>query len=100
MISEFLFPSSVKNMYRLKTVPMNFTQLTMIERLFFPVIFSNADFSVSDTAKGIKFVIGSINWTMCRPGIDNYGQSVEKMVAAIRKKGKTIIIIIMITHIH
>ncbi len=55
------------------------------QKNIFPVIFSDADFSLSDSAKGVKFVIGSINWTMLRPGIDDYGQSLEKMIHAIKK---------------
>ena len=55
------------------------------QKKIFPVIFSDTDFSLSDSAKGVTFVIGSINWTMLRPGIDDYGQSLEKLICAIKK---------------
>lgn len=39
------------------------------------------------TAKGVKFVISGINWTMCRPGVDDYSLSIEKLVDSMREKG-------------
>ena len=57
------------------------------KKVIFPVIFSDADFTVSDTAKGVKFVVSSINWTMCRPAIDDYRQSLDKLISAIKGKG-------------
>ena len=38
-------------------------------------------------AKGVKFVISSINWTMCRPGVDDYPCSLEKLVSSMRDQG-------------
>ena len=38
-------------------------------------------------AKGVKFVISGINWTMCRPGIDDYAMSLEKLIVSMREKG-------------
>ena len=60
------------------------------QKIIFPIIFSDVDFNVSDSSKGVKFIISSINWTMCRPGIDNYGQSLGKMIQAMKKKGSLV----------
>jgi DNA-binding beta-propeller fold protein YncE len=50
-------------------------------------MFEDVDFSLSESAKGVKFVISGINWTMCRPGVDDYTISLEKLIASMRDKG-------------
>ena len=58
------------------------------QKLIFPIMFEDVDFSVNDTAKGVKFVVSGINWTMCRPGVDDYASSLEKLVKGMREKGR------------
>ena len=58
------------------------------QKLIFPIMFEDVDFSVNDTAKGVKFVVSGINWTMCRPGVDDYAASLEKLVIGMREKGR------------
>ena len=58
------------------------------QKIIFPIMFSDVDFGVSETARGVKFVVSGINWTMCRPGVDDYALSIEKLSKAIREKGE------------
>ena len=43
--------------------------------MIFPVMFENVDFGASELAHGVKFVISGVNWTMCRPGVDDGSKS-------------------------
>ena len=47
------------------------------KKCIFPVIYEDVDFDSTDTGKGVKFVISSINWTMFRPGRDDYDKSLR-----------------------
>ena len=38
----------------------------------FPVIVENVDFSGTERARRVKYVVSGINWTMFRPGYDDY----------------------------
>ena len=53
----------------------------------FPVIFEDVDYSASEHARGVKYVIGSINWTMFRPGYDDYHLSLERLVRGMKDQG-------------
>lgn len=59
------------------------------QKLIFPVIFEDVDFGATDKAKGVKYVISGINWTMFRPNVDNYQASLGKLIQGMREKGKT-----------
>ena len=41
------------------------------QKLIFPVIFKDIDFSGSEKAHGVKYVIRGISWTMFHPGVDD-----------------------------
>lgn len=56
-------------------------------KLVFPVFYEHPDLSGSEQARGVKYVISGINWTMFRPGVDNYDESLEKLVAGLKSKG-------------
>ena len=53
----------------------------------FPLIFEDVDLNRDSTAQGIKFIISGINWTMCRPGLDDYNASISRLMLALREKG-------------
>ena len=57
------------------------------QRLIFPVIFENVDFGSSEKARGVKYVIGGINWTMFRPGVDDYHTSLGKLIQGMNEQG-------------
>lgn len=50
----------------------------------YPVILEDVDFGVSETARGVKYVISGINWTMFRTGVDNYATSLDRLVQGLR----------------
>ena len=51
-------------------------------------MFEDIDFDASDSGHGVKFVISSVNWTMCRSGVDDYNDSFSKLIAGMKAKGK------------
>ena len=54
------------------------------KKTILPIIYEEVDFIEGDLAKGVKFIISGINWTMCRPGVDNIAHSMEKLMEAVR----------------
>lgn len=59
------------------------------KKLIFPVMLEEVDLNSSDQAKGVKFVISSINWTMFRQGVDDYDKSLKALITGMRDKGET-----------
>ena len=57
------------------------------KKLIFPVMFEDVDLNSTEAARGIKFVISGINWSMCRPGVDDYMTSVQKLISGMKEKG-------------
>ena len=45
------------------------------KKAIFPIMFEDVDFSTNELARGVKFVISGVNWTMCRPGVDDYARA-------------------------
>ena len=54
----------------------------------FPIIFEDVDFSSSATAKGVKYIISGINWTMFRPSVDDYHTSLDKLCQGMKEQGR------------
>lgn len=57
----------------------------------FPVFFQDVDFSITDTARGVKYVISGINWTMFRPNVDDYNASLAKLIDGLKGNGKYVL---------
>ena len=55
--------------------------------MIFPIMFEDIDFSISEAGPGIKFVVSSVNWTMCRPGVDDYNNSISRLIQSLKEKG-------------
>ena len=53
----------------------------------FPIILEDIDFSSSERARGVKYAIGAINWTMFRPAFDDYATSLERLVQGMKEQG-------------
>ena len=49
-------------------------------------MYEDVDF---ESAAGVKFVISGVNWTMCRPGVDEYDDALSKLMQGMRVKGTT-----------
>ena len=56
------------------------------QKAIFPIILENIDFSASERSRGVKYVIGSINWTMFGTGYD-YNSSLEHLVQGMTQQG-------------
>ena len=52
----------------------------------FPIMLETIDFSASERSRGVKYVIGSINWTMFGTGYD-YQASLEHLVQGLKEHG-------------
>ena len=65
-------------------------------KLIFPIMFEDIDFSSSEAGPGIKFVISSVNWTMCRPDIDDYNNSISKLMHSMKERGLCIDMCVML----
>ena len=57
------------------------------QKAIFPVFLQDVDFGVTETARGVKYVISGINWTMFRPNIDDYNASLTKLVDGLKGSG-------------
>ena len=60
-------------------------------KMIFPVLYDNPqqiDFQGTELGRSLKFIITGINWTMFRPGVDDYGESLSKLIKGL--KGKSI----------
>ena len=59
------------------------------KKAIFPIMFEDVDFSTNELARGVKFVISGVNWTMCRPGVDDYNSAISKLMQGMKEKGTT-----------
>ncbi len=60
------------------------------QKLIFPVIFEDVDYGSTEKAKGVKYVISGINWTMFRQGADDYTTSLGKLIQGMREQGEIV----------
>eukprot|EP00117_Sycon_ciliatum_P041180 scpid82719/ scgid4377/ len=58
------------------------------QKSIFPIFFADTDLSSGERARGVKYVISGINWTMFRPNVDDYDMSLEKLKFGLRQHGK------------
>ena len=57
------------------------------QKLIFPVIFEDVDFSATQKSMGVKYVISGINWTMFRVGVDDYNMSLSRLIQGMKEQG-------------
>lgn len=57
------------------------------QKLIFPVIVEDVDFSTTEQARGVKYVVSGINWTMFRLGYDDYHSSLTKLISGMKEHG-------------
>ena len=57
------------------------------KKAIFPIMFEDVDFSTNELARGVKFVISGVNWTMCRPGVDDYNSAISKLMQGMKERG-------------
>jgi hypothetical protein len=56
------------------------------EKLIYPLMFEDVNFSANERARGVKYVIAGYNWTMFRPGKDDYYASLEKLIKGLTER--------------
>ena len=63
---------------------------TSDEKRIYPIIYEEVDFAASDKGRGVKLEISGINWTMFRPRVDDYEESLDKLMQGLAAiKGTT-----------
>lgn len=50
-------------------------------------MFEDVDLNETDVSRGVKFVISGVNWTMCRPNVDDYNYAISRLMQGMRDKG-------------
>ena len=56
-------------------------------KLIFPLMYADINFSETERSRGVKYVVGGSNWTMFRPGKDDYQTSFDKLVRGLQDQG-------------
>lgn len=57
------------------------------KKTIFPIMYEDVDFVSTEAGRALKFIISGINWTMFRPGKDEYGDSLQKLIKGMKEKG-------------
>lgn len=57
------------------------------KKAIFPIVYEDVDLTSTEAGRGLKYIISGINWTMFRPGKDDYGDSLQKLIKGISEKG-------------
>ncbi len=68
------------------------------QKHIFPVIVENVDFSGTERARGVKYVVSGINWTMFRPGYDDYQTSLTKLITGMKEHGQFVCVVVLIVY--
>lgn len=59
-------------------------------KLIFPVLYDEINFSENERSRGVKYVVSGLNWTMMRPGKDEYQLAQEKLIKGMKDKGEQV----------
>ena len=57
------------------------------KKTIFPIIYEDVDFVSTEGGRALKFIISGINWTMLRPGKEEYTDSLQKLIKGMKEKG-------------
>ena len=58
-------------------------------KLLFPIMYEDVDFVSTEAGRALKFIVSGINWTMFRPGMDDYNSSLQKIVQGMNQRLKS-----------
>lgn len=58
------------------------------KKLIFPIMYEDVDLACTEGGKALKFIVSGINWTMFRPGQDEYSTSLQSLINGMRLKGQ------------
>ena len=53
-------------------------------KFIFPIMYEDVEFVSSESGRAMKFITSGINWTMFRPGLDDYHVSLQKLVKGMK----------------
>lgn len=56
-------------------------------KLIFPALYDEINFSENERSRGVKYVVSGLNWTMFRPGKDEYQLALDKLIKGMKDKG-------------
>ena len=57
------------------------------KKAIFPIMYEDVDFVSTEAGRALKFIISGINWTMFRPGKEEYSDSLQKLIKGMKEKG-------------
>ena len=57
------------------------------KKLIFPVMYEDVELASTEGGRALKFIVSSINWTMFRPGKDDYAVSLQSLIKGMKLKG-------------
>ena len=60
------------------------------KKLIFPIMYEDVDLASTEGGRALKFIVSGINWTMFRPGRDNYSDSLQKLIKGMKEKGQLV----------
>lgn len=60
-------------------------------KTIFPIMYEDVDLASTESGRGLKYIISGINWTMFRPGKDDYSDSLQKLIKGINEKGSRLV---------
>ena len=60
------------------------------KKWIFPIMYQDVDLANSEEGRALKFIVSGINWSMFRPGQDDYSKSLQRLVEGMRQKGWSI----------
>lgn len=59
------------------------------KKLIFPIMYeTNVDLVSTEAGRAVKFIVSGINWTMFRPGLDDYSDSLQKLIKGMKESLK------------
>ena len=60
------------------------------KKLIFPIMYEDVDLASTEGGRALKFIVSGINWTMFRPGRDDYSDSLQKLIKGMKEKGQLV----------
>ena len=58
------------------------------KKLIFPIMYEDVDLVSTEAGRALKFIVSGINWTMFRPGREDYSDSLQKLIKGMKEKGQ------------
>ena len=56
------------------------------KKMIFPIMYENVDLASTESGRALKFIVSGINWTMFRTGLDDYSDSLQKLIEGMKER--------------